>query len=212
MADTVPIRVFLVDDHQIILDGLQALLSSIADIEVVGEANSGRELLQRLPLTKVEVILMDVDMPHMDGREATQQVKRHFPDLKVIILSMHHSQEMVRKLMQAGANGYVLKNADQAEVVQAIRQVKAGKSYFSGQITETLLQPQLEEASTATLTSREREILILVAEGFTNIEIGNQLHISPRTVDSHRTNLMKKLSVNNVAGLIRYAFRKGMIE
>ncbi|MEM7373733.1 MAG: response regulator transcription factor [Bacteroidota bacterium] len=211
-----PIKVYLVDDHQIILDGLTALLKEIPDIEVIGEANSGTELLHRLAWQSPDIIIIDVDMPQMDGKEATLQVKKKHPDVQLIALSMHHDHGIIQAMTRAGASGYLLKNTSQEEMITAIRKVYQGGTYFSSELAQSLLQqhstPSPTPISPAILTKREREILQLIAEGCSNTEIGAQLHISHRTVDTHRTNLMRKLEVKNIAGLIRFAFRHGLVK
>ncbi|RMG62362.1 MAG: DNA-binding response regulator [Bacteroidetes bacterium] len=209
------IRIALVDDHQLILDGLQSLLMGVPDLEVVGEANSGSELLAQLEALRPNVILLDVDMPGMGGRALAAEIRKRAPQIRMLALTMHHERSVIQGMRQAGVHGYLLKNTAQEELLQAIRRVAQGKSYYGHEVAEILLEPPAEpaggEVSPAVLTQREREILILVAEGFSNTEIGDQLHISPRTVDTHRTNLMKKLRVRNLAGLIRYAFQQGLV-
>jgi len=210
------IKVLLADDHQIIVDGLKSLLQNTADILVAGEANNGREVLRLLGILKIDVILMDIDMPVMNGIEALKEIKRTFSALKVIILSMHQEAGMIKSLMAIGADGYILKSTSQDELIGAIRKVAAGQPYFSPEVTLSLLNTpqnnlQSSKQQTEMLTDREEEILKLIAEGFSNKEIGNKLFISHRTVDTHRTNLMKKLNANNIAGLISYAIKNGMV-
>jgi len=210
------IKVLLADDHQIIVDGLKSLLQNTADIQVAGEANNGREVLRLLGILKIDVILMDIDMPVMNGIDALKEIKRTFSALKVIILSMHQEAGMIKSLMAIGADGYILKSTSQDELIGAIRKVAAGQPYFSPEVTLSLLNTpqnnlQSSKQQTEMLTDREEEILKLIAEGFSNKEIGNKLFISHRTVDTHRTNLMKKLNANNIAGLISYAIKNGMV-
>jgi len=210
------IKVLLADDHQIIVDGLKSLLQNTADILVAGEANNGREVLRLLGILKIDVILMDIDMPVMNGIDALKEIKRTLPGIKVIILSMHQEAGMIKSLMTIGADGYILKSTSQDELIGAIRKVAAGQPYFSPEVTLSLLNTpqnnlQSSKQQTEMLTDREEEILKLIAEGFSNKEIGNKLFISHRTVDTHRTNLMKKLNANNIAGLISYAIKNGMV-
>lgn len=210
------IKVLLADDHQIIVDGLKSLLQNTADILVAGEANNGREVLRLLGILKIDVILMDIDMPVMNGIEALKEIKRTFSALKVIILSMHQEAGMIKSLMAIGADGYILKSTSQDELIGAIRKVAAGQPYFSPEVTLSLLNTpqnnlQSSKQQTEMLTDREEEILKLIAEGFSNKEIGTKLFISHRTVDTHRTNLMKKLNANNIAGLISFAIKNGMV-
>ena len=205
------INVLLTDDHQLIIDGLKSLLKDQEDINVSAEANNGREALRILSFLPVNVVLMDIDMPVMNGIETLKEVKKQYPDVKVIILSMHSEAGMIKSLIDLGANGYLLKSCTQDEVVSAIRKVAASQSYFSTVVTMALLKPANQEQKTEILTERETEILKMIAAGFSNKEIGDKLFISHRTVDTHRTNLMKKLSVNNIAGLISYAIKNGIV-
>jgi len=205
------INVLLTDDHQLIIDGLKSLLKDQEDINVSAEANNGREALRILGFLPVDVVLMDIDMPVMNGIETLKEVKKQYPDVKVIIISMHNEAGMIKSLIDLGANGYLLKSCTQDEVVDAIRKVAAGQASFSTDVTMALLKPANQEQKTEILTERETEILKLIAAGFSNKEVGDKLFISHRTVDTHRTNLMKKLSVNNIAGLISYAIKNGIV-
>lgn len=206
------INVLLTDDHQIIIDGLKSLLTNQEEINVVAEASNGREALRILSLIPVDVLLMDIDMPVMNGIDALKEIRRQNSKVKVIILSMHNEAGMIKSLIDLGANGYLLKSCSQDELIEAIKKVAAGQSYFSSDVTLALLKPAARLGpQTEILTERETEILRLIASGFSNKEIGDQLFISHRTVDTHRTNLMKKLDVNNIAGLISYAIKNGIV-
>lgn len=210
------IKILLVDDHQIIIDGLKSLLNNTDEIVVSGEANNGREALRILDLIGIDVVLMDIDMPILNGIDTLKEIRKKGLEVKVIILSMHNEAGMIKSLMNIGANGYLLKSSPQDEVINAIRKVASGQQYFSTEVTLSLLNktqnisadssPQIE-----LLTDRETEIVQLIAEGFSNKEIGNKLFISHRTVDTHRTNIMKKLNVSNIAGLISYAIKNGIV-
>jgi len=205
------INVLLTDDHQLIIDGLKSLLKDQEDINVSAEANNGREALRILSFLPINIVLMDIDMPVMNGIETLKEIKKQYPHVKVIILSMHNEAGMIKSLIDLGANGYLLKSCTQDEVVSAIRKVAAGQSCFSTDVTMALLKPVYPEQKTEILTERETEILKLIAAGFSNKEIGDKLFISHRTVDTHRTNLMKKLGVSNIAGLISFAIKNGII-
>ena len=210
------IKVLVADDHQIIVDGLKSLLNNSADFKVIGEANNGREALKIIENVEVDVALMDIDMPVMNGIETLKEIRRRRLEVKVIILSMHHEAGMIKSLIDLGAMGYLLKSSPQEELAAAIRKVAAGQQYFSTQVTLSLLnKPQnsnnAESESAGLLTERETEIIKLIAEGFSNKEIGAKLFISHRTVDTHRTNLMKKIQVENIAGLISYAIKNGIV-
>ncbi|MBI3136315.1 MAG: response regulator transcription factor [Bacteroidetes bacterium] len=214
-------RVLLVDDHQLIIDGLRGFIEAAPAYAVVGEANTGTEAVRLAAVLNPDVILMDIEMPEMSGIQACQEIKKTMPDVKIIIVSMHHEKQLIKKLIDLGADGYLLKNSQQQEVMDALEKVLRNQSYFSQDVTLSLLdKSNSKNASThssavlhvSQLTEREIEILKLVAQGMTNKEIGDSLNISHRTVDTHRTNLMKKLEVTNVAGLIRFAFKNGLIQ
>jgi len=206
------INVLLTDDHQIIIDGLKSLLKNQEEINVAAEANNGREALHILDLISIDVLLMDIDMPVMNGIDTLKEIRRQNSKVKVVILSMHNEAGMIKSLIELGANGYLLKSCSQDELIDAIKKVAAGQSYFSSDVTLALLKPSANQGqSNDLLTEREAEILKLIASGFSNKEIGDQLFISHRTVDTHRTNLMKKLDVSNIAGLISYAIRNGIV-
>jgi len=205
------IKVLLVDDHQIIIDGMKSLLQNSDEIKVTGEANNGREALRIMEILEPDVVLMDIDMPVLNGIDTLKEISKRFPQVKVIILSMHNEAGMIKSLMNIGAQGYLLKSCTQDELINAIRKVAAGQSYFSTEVTLSLLNPDQSNQPTELLTERETEIIKLIAEGFSNKEIGTKLFISHRTVDTHRTNLMKKLDVSNIAGLISYAIKNGIV-
>jgi two-component system response regulator NreC len=213
------IRLLIVDDHQIIIDGLKSLLEDEADFKLIGEANNGKEALDILKILDVDIVLMDIDMPIMNGIEATKQILKDFQNVRVVILSMHKEGGLIKNLIAIGAHGFLLKNTDQAQLIEAIRKVASGDKYFSPDVTMSLLNKTTTNTSTvdgiellSQLTERETEILKLIAEGFSNKEIGEKLFISHRTVDTHRTNLMKKLDVSNIAGLIKFAIQNGIVS
>ncbi|MCF8368916.1 MAG: response regulator transcription factor [Bacteroidales bacterium] len=217
--DSSEIKILLADDHQIIIDGLKSLLSTAKNIRVIGEASNGKEVCDFLKLIKADLILMDIDMPVMNGIEATKKIKQSYPDVRIIILSMHNEPGLIKTMISAGADGYLIKNCDQNELLDAVHKVASGQNYFSTDVTMSLLEKGHVSVNSisgdnhlAELTSREIEILTLIAEGYSNKEIGDKLFISHRTVDTHRTNLMKKLEVNNIAGLIRFAIKQGFIS
>jgi two-component system response regulator NreC len=205
------IKVLLVDDHQIIIDGLKSLLKNSDEIVVVAEANNGREALRILDILEIDMVLMDIDMPVLNGIDTLKEIGKRGSDVKVIILSMHNEAGMIKSLIEIGAKGYLLKSCAQEELIGAIRKVASSQSYFSTEVTLSLLNPTQSNQPTELLTDRETEIIKLIAEGFSNKEIGSKLFISHRTVDTHRTNLMKKLDVSNIAGLISYAIRNGVV-
>lgn len=213
-------RVLLVDDHQLIIDGLRGFIETNPDYKVIGEANNGVEAIRLASVLDPHVILMDIEMPEMSGIQACEEIKKIKPDTKIIIVSMHNEKQLIKKLIDQGADGYLLKNSQQKEVMEAIEKALQNEPYFSEDVTQVLANKtpvknsvaQSETSLISNLTEREIEILKLVAQGLTNKEVGDTLDISHRTVDTHRTNLMKKLDVTNVAGLIRIAFKNGLIS
>jgi len=208
------LKVLICDDHQIIVDGLKSLVNSIEDFEVVATANNGKEVLEILKLLSVDIILMDIDMPVMNGLDATTLIKEKYKDIKVVILSVHSEKGMIKNLIELGVDAYLLKNSSRDELETAIRQVYKGGEYFSSGVTQSLLkkdEDKLKELD-IDITKREVEILKLISSGLTNKEIGEKLFISHRTVDTHRTNLMRKLDVKNIAGLVSFALKKGLLE
>lgn len=211
-----PIRILLCDDHRIITDGLNMLLAGDQAMECVAVAENGAEALHAVEHVHVDVVLMDLDMPVLDGLAATERIKARWPRVKVIILSMHDEAAMVQRMMDLGADGYLVKNCGREELLLAIRDVHAGRKHFGSALMESLLQQRQENAAQSgmlkDLSEREIEVLAALAEGWTNKEIGERLFISPRTVDTHRTNLMKKLDTHNVAGLVRIAIKAGLVK
>lgn len=203
--------ILLVDDHTIVTDGLRALLQGVDAYTVKGEARDGRSALALLDLLKIDVVVMDIDMPGMNGIDATKEVKRKHPHIKVLILTMHEERGMIKLLLDAGADGYLLKNSSKQELLQALEGVMNGGQYLSPEVHTVLLKKTEGDKIIASLTDRELEIIRLIAEGLSNKEIGERLFISHRTVDTHRTNLMQKLEIHNVAGLVRWAIQRGLV-
>jgi two-component system response regulator NreC len=206
------IRLLLVDDHKIVLDGIKALLDDLEGFDCVATADNGQKALALLKVFDVDVVLMDIDMPIMNGIEATKHIKKDFSSVKVISLTQHSERGMVKQLLECGSDGYLLKNIAQDELAAAIRKVVAGERVFSEEVSMSLAGKAVEKNAQGVeveLTEREIEILTLIAEGFSSKQIGEKLFISPRTVDTHRTNLMNKLDIHNIAGLIRFALKNG---
>jgi DNA-binding NarL/FixJ family response regulator len=208
------IRILLVDDHQMMRDGLRSILDLEDDLDVVGEAGNGYEALEMARTQRPDVIVMDIGMKDLNGIETTRQIMAHNSRAKVIALSTHSSEPYVISMLEAGASGYVLKDAAVDEMRRAIRVVAGGRHYLSPEIAGTVVASRLrgpaeEGASTsAVLAPRERQILQLLAEGHTSSEIARQLHIATTTVDSHRRNIMRKLDLHSVAELTKYAIRE----
>jgi two-component system response regulator NreC len=218
------IRVVLADDHDILRDGLRALLGTLGDVAVVGEARNGREAVAQTERLRPDVVLMDIAMPELDGIEACRRIRQQVPSARVLFLTMHESEEYFFRALRAGAAGYIIKRAAAAELVVAVRAVAAGEAFLSPSAAHSLVSEygkrRLEPDWTgpdaddryATLTGREREILQLVGEGFTNQEIADRLRLSIKTVQSHRAAVMEKLGLRNVTHLVRYAVRKGLVD
>jgi two-component system, NarL family, response regulator NreC len=212
------IQILLAEDHAIMRTGLRLVLERQADFRVIGEASDGREALAQAQKERPHVVVMDIGMPNLNGIEATRQICATTPDCAVVILSMHSDEGYVLRALKAGAKGYLLKESAENDLIAAIRAVAAGKAYFSPAVSRMLvedyvrqLQDREIEDSYELLTTREREVLQLIAEGRSNKEIANQLNLSLYTVETHRGNLMEKLNLHTVPELILYAVRKGVI-
>jgi DNA-binding NarL/FixJ family response regulator len=209
-------RIVIAEDHTILREGLRSLLSSEPELRVVGEAKDGREAIRRVEQLEPDLILMDLSMPRMNGVEAIREIKNRIPETKVLALTVHKAEEFVLEVLQAGADGYVLKDASSEELVMAIRSVLEGQRYLSPAVSQMVIEGYLAgrktgESSWDTLTKREREILKLIAEGHKNKEIADYLCISVKTVEKHRANLMKKLDLHSAAALTAYAMERGLV-
>lgn len=214
------IRVFLTDDHTILRDGIRALLSLQPDLEVVGEASNGEELLSQLATTPVDVVLIDINMPVMDGFTTMGHLRESYPDVRVLVLSMLDHESYVNRMLEAGADGYVLKNADIAEISHAIRTVAGGRPFLCTEIGLDMLQKLVRNAPpsdgtrprSGDLSKRELEVLRLIAEGLTSAEIADRLFTSKRTIETHRQNIIEKTQAKNTAALIKFAVSNGLLE
>lgn len=213
------ISVLLVDDHTVVRQGLRALLKSEEDIEVIGEAENGRQAVMLARKTPPDVVVMDVAMPLLNGLEATRQILKLNPYTKVLVLTSYGDDECVQQLMQAGATGYLIKQTAANDLLKAIREVQRGNAFFSPSIAKRLRDKCREAFNSGhstrkpgELTSRESEVLQLIAEGFSNKQIAAELSISIKTVEKHRQQVMNKLNIHDVAGLTRYALSRGMVE
>jgi len=208
-----PIRLLIADDHQILIDGLKTMMADTPEIEVVDTAKNGQEVLDKMKGANVEVILMDIQMPVLDGYEAAKQVITDYPETKVIILSMHSERVYIERMFRTGISGYLLKNAGKEEIIEAIKKIHAGERYFSEEITSAIFSKQSDQSSSVTisdLTKREREVLSHIASGKSNAQIAETLFLSEDTVKTHRKNMMRKLNVNNTASLVKYALENGV--
>jgi len=215
---TSKIHILIADDHTLLRNGICAILKDEQDMVIVGEANDGREAVRLAGQLKPNVVLMDIAMPLLNGLEATRQIKREHPEINVLVLTMYDNEEYFRKMLEVGASGYIIKRAAATELVSAIRAVYHGEAVLSPAITRLLLEDYLnhdlrnEKDDPNALSSREREVLQLIAEGKTSREIAEILNLSVKTVQSHRTNLMQKLDLHDRGELIKYAIQKKIIE
>lgn len=214
-----PITVLLAEDHTIVRKGIRSLLDAESDIDVVAEAENGRDAVEKAEQIHPDIVVMDHSMPILNGLEAMRQILQRQPDIKVLILTMHTNEEYVFQFLQAGAAGYLVKQSAPGELVAAIRAVFQGQSFLSPSISKAVIDEYVRQAgataitdSLDTLTPREREVLQLMAEGYTMREIGEQLHISIKTAGVHRTNILQKLHLTSMTDLTRYAIRKGIIS
>lgn len=211
-------RIVIAEDHTILREGLRMLLSSNPDFEVVGEAQDGLEAIRTAETQKPDLILMDLSMPRMNGMGAIQEIKKQCPSAKILVLTVHKTEEYILATLKAGADGYILKDATHSELMLAIDNIFSGKNYLSPGISEKVIEGYLEgrrtiKTSTSwdTLTQREREILKMIAEGYKNKDIADYLCISAKTVEKHRANLMKKLDLHSASSLTAFAMEKGLI-
>ncbi|MGA2192801.1 MAG: response regulator transcription factor [Nitrospirota bacterium] len=212
------VKILIADDHTIVRQGLKALLEAQPGFQVIGEAENGREAVKKAQELVPDVIIMDIAMPILNGLEATRQIKRMLPDVKVLALTMHNDEEYVFQILKSGASGYLVKETAANELITAVQSVKSGNPFFSPLISRKIMESYLKDDEEKKarmepdkLTNREKEVLQLIAEGYTNNEIANLMNISVKTVETHRAHIMSKLDIHDVAGLIKYAIRKGLV-
>jgi DNA-binding NarL/FixJ family response regulator len=211
-------RVLLVDDHQLVRAGFRGLLQTLRGVQVVGEASNGREALQMIQTLRPDVVLMDIGMSELNGLEATARIAKEFPHARVVILSMHADKEYVLKALRVGAAGYLLKDSDLIQLELAVRAAANGEKFLSPSVSKYVISDYISRLGAAAesgdedeLTARQREILQLIAEGHTKQEIAQRLNISPKTVETHREQMMARLDIHDVAGLVRYAIKIGLV-
>ena len=217
------ISVLVADDHAIVRRALVSLLSLVEGVEIIGEAADGREAVDLALKREPDIVLMDMSMPGLNGLEATRQIKKLAPDVKVLILSAHDNEEYVTQVVRSGANGYVLKNGSTDDLFAAIKSVSSGHAFFSPAVSKIIMDNYRRAADSpedhlsadsnndSRLTPREREVLQRIAEGESHQKVAEILHISPRTVDTHCNNIMKKLDIHDTAGLVTYAIKNGIL-
>lgn len=213
------IRIVLADDHMILRKGLRSLLEAEKQVEIVGEGENGNDVVRLADKLDPDIIVMDISMPKMNGVEATKRVKKRHPNIKVIILSRHREEEFIFQALNAGADGYLVKESAPSELISAIESVQRGDSYLSPSVSRLVVDEYIKKAKNTelvdkfeSLTAREMEVLQLLAEGFSVKEISENLYISKNTVNSHRTHIMDKLDIHSTAKLIQYAIQKGLVE
>jgi DNA-binding NarL/FixJ family response regulator len=211
------IKVLIADDHQLFREGLMNLISSAPDIEVIGEAKDGKEATEKVKTLNPDVVLIDIGMPRMNGIEATRIIKKQQQGIKVIAVSMHSDRQFVKGILEAGADGYLLKNCTYRQLIEAIKSVVEGKKYLSDDITEMVIQGYLDPAdevagNQAELSERELEILKLYAEGKSTREISEKLFISVKTVGTHKQHIYEKLGLKSNADMVKYAIKEGLIQ
>jgi DNA-binding NarL/FixJ family response regulator len=212
-----PIRLLIADDHTVFVEGLQFLLESLPELTVVGKAYDGEEVVQKALELKPDVVLLDIGMPRQDGIEAATQIKNSDADIRIIMLSMNNEPDFILRSVQAGASGYLLKNASTSEIVEAIKKIMAGKQHFSSDVALAMMQASLagknntQQPQEEILTPREVGVARLLAQELTNAEVADRMNISIRTVEAHRMNILRKLNVKSVVGLAKYAREQGWI-
>ena len=207
------IRILLADDHALVRDGMKTLLKDVNDFSVVGEAADGLEVVKKVEELLPDIVTMDISMPNMNGLETIDVIHRRFPKTKILVLTMHENEEYAHRVYKSGAGGYILKNSDKKEFIHAIRMVHKGERFFSSSVSGVTSKGYVgKEVASIPITRREKEILRLIVDGLTNQEIADKLFISPRTVDTHRSNLMQKLEIKNTAGLVRFAIENGIVS
>jgi DNA-binding NarL/FixJ family response regulator len=214
------IKLLIVDDHQIVRDGIVALLQSDEQIEIAGVAHNGKMALELVGTLRPDIVIMDVSMPVMDGITSTRLIREQHPEIKVLALTMTNELEHIKNMIDAGAGGYLLKNSGKEELITAIKEVLAGGEYFSGEVKDAIIREMMKKKNTnerlagepIPLTRREKDVLQLIVKEFTNFEIAEKLFISVRTVDAHRRNLLEKIGARNTAGLVKYAIENRLDE
>lgn len=213
------IELVLADDHKIVRDGIMSLLQNEEKYVIVGEAENGEQALKLVEELKPGLVIMDINMPVMDGIDATRYITKNHPETKVLVLTMTSEQEHIRKMIEAGAGGYILKNSGREELISAIETIASGRNYFSDEVKDAIMQNMVQKQTRndkiagepVPLTRREKDVLNLIVKEFTNYEIAEKLFISVRTVDAHRRNLLEKTGARNTAGLVKFAIENSLI-
>lgn len=209
MSLSTKIRLALVDDHSLVRDGIRALLSVVPNVAVVGEAENGAQAIEMVEQCKPDLLLLDINLPDINGLVLTRKIRERHPSLRILVLSMHDSKEYVSESLRAGASGYVLKNSPSREIVAAIEAIATGGTFYSAEIAQKLL---LDDGESSELTPRESQILYKMAQGLNNKEMARELNISVRTVETHRLSIRRKLKIDKPAALVKYAIDHGIIS
>ena len=212
-----PIKVILADDHQLFREGLANLLAESKEIEVIAQAVNGKDAIYKAKQLHPDVVIMDINMPEMDGVEATAQLLKEVPEMKIIGLSIHANKQYIKGMLEAGSSGYLFKNCSYDELIKAIQTVHSGKKYLSEKITEILIHEYLNKeeigpSTSSELTDRESEILKLIADGISVSDISNQLFVSIKTINTHKQHILEKLNLKTTTDIIKYALKKGIIS
>jgi DNA-binding NarL/FixJ family response regulator len=210
------IRILIADDHSLVREGIRALLETVDDVEVIADASDGLDAIKMIQTHRPNLVLMDIGMARMNGLDATARIVKEFPGVRVVILSMHANEEYVLQALRAGASGYLLKDAKKQELLLAVKSVASGKTYLSPEVSKHVIDNYVQSVGTQgspleKLTPRQREILKLISEGRTNKEMAGILNLSIKTIDTHRTQLMDRLDIHDVAGLVRFAIKMGLV-
>ena len=208
-------KILIVDDHKIVRDGIKSLLDGEKDFVIIGEASDGKEAISFLEDKNPTLIIMDINMPNMDGIEATRMIKAGFPSIKVLALTMVADSHKIRSMIEAGASGYILKSSNKEDLLTALQNVIKGQVHFSDEATRAILEeminPNLKKSVGFEITDREKDVLKLIVDEFTNQEVAEKLFISVRTVDAHRRNLLQKIGAKNTAGLVKFAIENKLV-
>jgi DNA-binding NarL/FixJ family response regulator len=205
------IRILIADDHTVFIDGMKAMLREIPGLEVIADAENGDQLIEQAGVHRPDIILTDIQMPGKDGIEATKEIHKQFPGIKIIALTMLNESMFIKKMLEAGASGYVLKTIDKEELIKVIRKVASGEKHFSAEVTAQLINNFSQKSPLDILTKREREILGLIAQGLTDKEIAEKVFLSPLTATTHRKNILSKLGLKNKVELTRFAIENKII-
>ena len=206
------IRIIIADDHRVFIDGMKAMLKEISGLEVIADAENGNQLIEQAGKHKPDVILTDIQMPLKDGIDATKEIHKLYPEIKIVALTMLNESMFIKKMLEAGASGYVLKTIDKEELIKVIRKVAAGEKHFSAEVTAQLMNNFSQKSPLDILTKREREILSLIAQGLTDKEIAEKVFLSPLTATTHRKNILSKLGLKNKVELTRFALENKLIS